>query len=799
VNRSRASGSDHSLLQRRADRGRENGAAGWYGAALPIALLLCLVVGLAVGLSLLFSWRQALIQERGALLAETAADVADRLDGLLFERYVDILALADHPVLQSGAPGAQAGVLRRYQAVSHYYVQLTLTDARGRVVAAGDDSLLGRDMSGEDWFLAVRATEHVHLGQARPASDTGAGVGVTVSAPVNGERGEFRGAVTGLVAVDRLRLAIDEGIARDGAASGWLLLDRDGAILSGADDQAAVALLDRPAPSAVRAATAAPGERGFVEETRGSDGAPVLTGYARLPGYRNFIGFDWAVSVSQDREQVHASIDRLVRTAGGLGLLLIVPLTGFGVWASRQLVRDIARRKLTEQRLDDLAHYDVLTGLPNRRLLLDLLAQALGRARRTDRMAAVLFLDMDRFKLINDSLGHAAGDCLLNVIAGRLRGCVRTTDTVARLGGDEFTVILEDLASSEDAVRIAHKILDALAMPVMLDDHEIFVTGSMGVALYPTDSRDRDTLLKCADAAMYAAKEEGGTFRFYSADMNDRALDRLTLETGLRHALNRREFLLHYQPLVDGQTGAMVGVEALVRWRHPTRGLLPPDTFIPLAEETGLIVPLGEWVLRTACAQTKVWQDSGYPTLRVAVNLSRRQFQQSHLLATVSRVLQDTGLDPRSLELELTESLLIQDAEGTIATLRALHDMGIRLSIDDFGAEYSSLGYLKRLPINTLKIDQSFVRDIATNADDASIAKTIITLAHCLNLNVVAEGVETEAQAAFLRAQRCREMQGRYFSHALPADELSRLLRERQSGLGARIAGAGRGTPVGAV
>ncbi len=440
---------------------------------------------------------------------------------------------------------------------------------------------------------------------------------------------------------------------------------------------------------------------------------------------------------------------------------------------------DVSQRKQVEAQLKDMAHYDALTGLPNRRLFVNLLPKALARAGRTKRHVALLFLDLDRFKLINDTLGHACADLLLKAFATRLTGCVRTTDTVSRLGGDEFTIILEDLLCSDEAVLVARRILDALALPFAVKGRDIFVTSSIGIALFPSDGADADSLMINADTAMYAAKERRGTFQFYASDMNNRADERLRLETSLRHALQRHEFVLHYQPQVDVRSGATVGVEALIRWQHPDHGLMPPGDFIPVAEETGLIVPIGEWVLRTACAQVKAWQVDGCPRLRLAVNLSSRQLLQPNLVGMIRRILQETDFDPRCLELELTENLLIRNMERTIDVLQTLHDLGVRLSIDDFGTGYSSLGYLKHLPVNVLKIDQSFVRQLTTSAKDASIVKAIIALARSLNLEVVAEGVETEQQGAVLRAERCFEMQGYYFSHPVSAGDLAARLAQR--------------------
>jgi diguanylate cyclase (GGDEF)-like protein/PAS domain S-box-containing protein len=440
--------------------------------------------------------------------------------------------------------------------------------------------------------------------------------------------------------------------------------------------------------------------------------------------------------------------------------------------------RDITERIQHQERLHHLAHFDALTGLANRALFMDRLTQALARARWHRRVVGVLFLDLDRFKVINDSLGHDVGDRLLQTVAGRLQLCVREGDTVARLGGDELAIILEDVAQAKDMTSVTNKILSAFTKPFEVDGRELFVNISIGVSLHPNDGEDAKTLLKNADIAMYRAKEQGGNdFHFFSAQMESQSIDRLMLENGLRRALEHGEFLLHYQPQVDLRTGEVIGVESLVRWRHPELGLVPPMDFIPLAEETGLIVPLSEWILREACTQNKALQDSGFPPLRMAVNLSGRNFRQPDLAGMVTRILEETRLDPRFLALEITESILVQQTDTTSTTLRQLRDMGAHIVIDDFGIGYSSLSYLKRMPIDVLKIDRSFVRDITTDPDDAAIAMAITTMAHSLDLKVVAEGVETEEQLAFLRAHECDAMQGYYFSKPVPAEMLGKLLR----------------------
>lgn len=445
--------------------------------------------------------------------------------------------------------------------------------------------------------------------------------------------------------------------------------------------------------------------------------------------------------------------------------------------------RDISERKAYEVQLRYQANHDGLTGLPNRNLLQERLGHALDHATRAGRLVAVLFLDLDRFKTVNDTLGYGAGDCLLKLVAARLQSCVRQEDTVARLGNDEFVIVLENLTHSDLAMKVAHKARDALTPPFSLNDQELHLTTSIGISLFPRDGREHGELLKNAVIAVHRTKEMGrGEICFYSAEMNARFLERLTLENKLRHALDQGEILLYYQPQVSLSSGRVVGVEALLRWRHPQQGMMPQDEFIPLAEETGLIIPLGEWALKTACAQARTWLDQGVPTPRMAVNLSALQFIQGDLPSLVGRVLAETGLPPGYLELELTESLLMKDMDGAVATLQALKSMGVSLAIDDFGTGYSSLNYLKRLPIDRLKIDKSFVRDITNDPNDAAIAQAVVAMANSLRLGVVAEGVETKGQLAFLRAKGCEELQGFYFSPPLPPAQLEAYLRGQPFG-----------------
>jgi diguanylate cyclase (GGDEF)-like protein len=447
-------------------------------------------------------------------------------------------------------------------------------------------------------------------------------------------------------------------------------------------------------------------------------------------------------------------------------------------------------RQLTEKRIRYMGDHDALTGLPNRTLLEDRLKQAILYAQRYNRLVTVVFLDLDKFKLVNDSLGHSAGDELLKTVAQRMLQCVRRTDTVVRLGGDEFVIILFDQPSDLDGVTPAlHKIQEAILRPIQLSGHTLHVTCSMGLATYPADGSDTDTLLSNADAAMYRAKELGrNSYQFYTSEMNNKVQGKLAMQDGLRNALNHDEFLLLYQPQVDLQSGQIIGVEALIRWQHPELGMVSPIKFIPQAEETGLIVPIGDWVIHAACRQNKDWQDAGWPPITMSVNISARQFIERDLIDRVMHALQETGLDPMYLELELTESLIMQDLQQAISKMKELQSMGISLSIDDFGTGYSSLAALKSFPIARLKIDQSFVRDLPDNENDKAIATAVISLGHKLNLKVIAEGVETEEQQTFLRENGCDEIQGHFFSRAVSAEEISVLLRTPRLPQPSRIA-----------
>jgi diguanylate cyclase (GGDEF)-like protein/PAS domain S-box-containing protein len=443
------------------------------------------------------------------------------------------------------------------------------------------------------------------------------------------------------------------------------------------------------------------------------------------------------------------------------------------------VINDVSERIRYQEQLEYQATHDVLTGLANRSLLADRIAQAINLARRDRRLVGVMLLDLDRFKVVNDGLGHAPADTLLKTVSERLKTAVRDTDTVARLGGDEFVIVVGDLLDAEDAAVVAGKIQRALAQPLLVEGKELFVTASIGISLFPRDGETGDILLRNADVAMYRVKEYGrNNYRFYLPEMSSMALDRLDMEGNLRRALETDEFQVYYQPKVSLRDGTIVGAEALLRWMHPRIGQINPSEFIPLAEESGLIIPLGEKVLEMVCQQISAWREEGLPSLKVAINISARQFRQENLGETVRRLLTEYQVPGEMLDIELTESMVMHDTDHAALTLRELKDLGVTLSLDDFGTGYSSLSYLKRFPIDCLKIDRSFVRDINTNPDDAAIAHAVIAMAHSLSLNVVAEGVETEEQLRLLQSHGCDEFQGYYFSRAVPATDYALLISQ---------------------
>ncbi|WP_026839925.1 putative bifunctional diguanylate cyclase/phosphodiesterase [Citrifermentans bremense] len=497
-------------------------------------------------------------------------------------------------------------------------------------------------------------------------------------------------------------------------------------------------------------------------------------------GRRAPLSFDYRVTLGVGERTLHAELVTVLDEQGEA-----VCLTG--------TIQDITERKHAEEQIRLLAYYDALTGLPNRRFFLQQLEQALVFANRYDRMLAVLFLDLDRFKLVNDTLGHGVGDRLLQDVADRLLRCVRRGDCLARadeecppslvsrLGGDEFTIMLSDIEHFQDVAKIARRILEAVSVPYSLEGQEVFVSTSIGISLYPFDATTASDLIRNADGAMYQAKEQGRNgYQIYDESMNAKALERIILESQLHKALKEEEFTVYYQPQVSNQSGRVVGIEALVRWNSKELGLVEPGRFLPLAEENGLVIQIDQWVMREACRQHKLWLDSGLPPVTLAINISGQQFVKNELLETVTSVLKESGLDPGLLELELTEGVLMAHTERTVKTLQALKGMGVRLAIDDFGTGFSSLSYLKRFPLDVLKIDRTFINDITTDPDDAAITLATIEMAHTLKLKVIAEGVETKPQLDFLTKNGCDMYQGYLFSKPVPSKELPRLFNCRQ-------------------
>ncbi len=597
------------------------------------------------------------------------------------------------------------------------------------------------------------------------------------NAPIRNQRGEITGALCSGEDITQ-RVQVDKQVREDAEHQAANYINIAGSIIVALDSSARVTLINE-------------------------SGLGVF-GYSR----DEIMGEDWIETLipQEQRDQIRTSFNRLIAgdvesfahlenfellTKDGSKRLTSwhnVPIRNqrgeiTGALCSGE---DITKRVQIEEELRDhkdrlvqLAHYDYLTKLPNRPLFQDRLKHAIAQAHRERSQVALLLLDLDRFKTINDTLGHPVGDQYLKVVANRLRGCMREGDTVARLGGDEFVVILHKVSSPRDAKVVAEKLLRDLARPVYVGNNELKTTTSIGISFYPSGGGTVEELLKSADVAMYQAKEEGrNNFHFFTEDMNAKALEWLALETDLQQALDKGQLVVHYQPQYDLSTGVVVGMEALLRWQHPTRGLMEPGHFIPLAEETGQIVGIGNWVLRTACAQNLKWQQQGYTPIKMSVNISARQFQQKHLASSLDKILRETGLQAKHLALELKESIVMEEAEAAVFTLIELRCLGVSLVIDDFGLGYSSLNHLKRFPLDKLKIDGSFVRKVTSDANDAAITAATVALAHNMGLQVIAESVENETQADFLGKQGCDEAQGFFYSPPRTAEQCTELLEK---------------------
>jgi diguanylate cyclase (GGDEF)-like protein len=671
------------------------------------------------------------------------------------------------------------------------------------------------DISDRAYFRAMQADPNLQTYVTEPIQTRVTGNWtIFLARRVNGPNGEFLGLILGAI---EMRYFEDFYQAISTGKGGTISLQKmDGQILARFPQTATIGKVfsnsDRLLPN---------GTAGTMRELSPIDGQMRLKAAHRLTNYPVF------VLATRTEEAALASWRGIARllTLCASGCAISIAIAGFAFgrqWkqqarlahsqaelrrhedraAAMGAAADVARATALE--MLHSAEHDFLTGLPNRLLLNDRIGQAITAARRNKKTVAVLFLDLDGFKHINDSLGHAVGDKLLQSIAKRLVDCVRASDTVSRQGGDEFVVLLSEVEKAEDAAIATRRIVETVTGPHAIDEHDIHVhaaiaagrmlnavagshlidnrdlhvTASIGVSVYPDDGLDAETLIKNADTAMYQAKEHGRqSYRFFEPKMSVRAVERQSIEADLRRAVERHEFLLHYQPVIDLATGAITGAEALIRWMRPTRGLVPPLQFIPVAEDSGLIVPIGAWVMREACRQTRAWVDAGLPAMTVAVNVSAMEFRDENFLENLFSTLGDTGVDPKSLVVELTESVLMKHAEAAASVLQAVRQVGIRVAIDDFGTGYSSLGYLRRFPLDALKIDQSFVRQISIAGEDTAIVTAVIGMARSLKLRIIAEGVETLEQLEFLQAHHCDEAQGYYFSRPVPAEQFARLLR----------------------
>ncbi len=779
------------------------------GRVARIILVVGLLPLLGIGAYLALSLRDTLGSTANHNLKNYSRVEAAAVANVVRQAEANIQLLASNPVLESPSATREEKRTQLLEAEAFFaaFEDITLIDPSGRVIDSTTYVFEGSWLANAAFQQALAGQSGIS--EARVARSP-ARLVVEFAAPV-GRPNEVVAVVVGRMNMERVWEILDPVAIGE---SGFLTaFDRHGNLLAHPDKELLLTRLGGYPDGA--------GSAGLTPlEVQNADGDKLIGSLAPV----GFLG--WQVAALQEKSEAYAIANDIVEKTGVLVAILLILTVIASILFSRAVTQPIralsvgmqkiaegsldqrvppaglkeidglsaafnsmavnleartAEQRRAEEQIKYLAYHDPLTGLPNRALLKDRLTVALAQARRKKRTLAVMFVDLDRFKLVNDTVGHAMGDHLLRKFAERLTRIVREGDSLARVGGDEFTVLLPEVSVPEDTELVAQRILEASREPLALAGHEFSVTASIGIAIYPDHGDDAIALLRNADAAMYRAKEEGrNTLKFFEPVMNARLLARVALEEDLRHALKRGEFQLHYQPQVDIQTGTIVGVEALLRWQHPERGPVPPDEFIPLAEETGLIIPIGEWVLRTACAQSKAWQNAGLAPISTAINLSPRQFQEPGLIRSIARVLEETGLPAQLLELEITESTAMRDVEFTIATVEELRAMGARVSIDDFGTGYSSLGYLKRLPVDSVKIDRSFVSEVTADDDDAAIVAAIVGLAQTMNLNTIAEGVETEEQLAFLKNLNCRFVQGFLFSKPLPAETLAKMLAERR-------------------
>jgi len=658
--------------------------------------------------------------------------------------------------------------------------EIRITDSKGRIVASTHSSSMA-NVANRDVFQSQRHADVLSISLPRRRPETGAWR-LDFSRRLNTPDGAFAGIV--MLSVDASYFVSSYETSQLGEHGMLGLLGPDG-IFRVRRSGDSVAAGDRAKHAALWIQSG--------DETKKDSWVASCPwdGVRRYISARQLYGFPWAVVVGLSIDEQLAGVRRDRRTylwrASAASLLVIAVLTVLGRM-SRQLA--LTRARIVEERLAHaardkyLAYHDSLTKLPNRSLFSTLLGQGIRQAHRDSRELAVLFLDLDHFKHINDTLGHEAGDQLLQELAGRLTASLRDSDTIARLGGDEFVILLPALDQEKYAATVAQKVLTVVGHPFLLKGDEFRVTASIGISTYPQDGLDEQTLIKNADTAMYQAKEEGkNNYQFYSDKLNAESLERLTLETGLRHALEHHEFELHYQTKQDIVSGRITGMEALLRWQHPDLGTLAPMQFIPVAEDAGLIVPIGKWVLRTACLQNVAWQKQGLPHLSMSVNMTAHQFYDEHLLRDLAAILGETGMEANLLELEISESLLMRDMEKNMQILTGLKAMGIRIAIDDFGVGYSSLTVLNKFPLDTIKIDRTYIRDFAKVAENKDLTDAIIAMGRTLSMTVVAQGVETEEQAEYLRQNSCTEFQGFYISKPVPAEQIVDLLRA-QVGMG---------------